>query len=182
MGAAVPSGHAFVAVSLDGYIAGKDGDISWLDKYAGQAEDHGYAAFMESVDGVVMGRGTFEKALSFPVWPHRDKTTVVMSGTLGPEGLRADLVGKVKISRLSPRELMNALVREGWRRVYVDGGRVIRSFLQDGLIADLVLTRIPVVLGGGIPLFEPDGRMIALEHAGTKIFPSGLVQSKYNIR
>jgi dihydrofolate reductase len=174
------TGHVFIATSVDGYIARPDGNIDWLTKYATGSEDTGYDDFMDSVDGVVMGRGTFEKALSFEAWPFK-KPVVVLSQSLPPSELRADLVGKVRISSLAPGPLMRALAADGWKRAYIDGGKVIQSFLKQRLISDMVLTRIPVLLGEGISLF---GRMegdVTLRHTGTVVFAAGLVQSRYEV-
>ncbi len=174
------SGHVFIATSVDGFIARSDGDIAWLTKYATGNEDTGYNAFMDSIDGEVMGRGTFEKALTFGAWPFQ-KPVVIMSQTLMPYDLDPALADKVRVSRLPPMPLMEALAKEGWRRAYIDGGRVIQSFLREGLIADLILTRVPVLLGSGIPLFGTTPGDIGLRHVETKTFASGLVQSKYQL-
>jgi dihydrofolate reductase len=172
------TGHVFIAVSVDGYIARADGGIDWLDKYATSGENTGYAAFMNSVDGLVMGRGTFDKALTFGAWPFT-KPVVVLSGTLSQGSLRTDLAGKVRISTLAPRPLMQALAAEGWRRAYVDGGKVIQSFLKERLISDMILTRVPVILGQGISLFGRTEGDVVLRHTRTVTFTSGLVQSSY---
>ncbi len=174
------SGHVFIAASLDGFIARCDGDVQWLDKFVGPEDDHGYDTFMAAMDGIVMGRGTFEKAITFPDWPF-EKTTVVLSKSLSPSDVPAAIAHKVRISQLPPTELMKELRSQGWQRAYVDGGRVIQSFLNDNLIADLILTRAPVLLGEGIPLFGPSKREQDLEHIATTAFPSGLVQSTYRV-
>ena len=174
------SGHVFIAASLDGFIARPDGDIEWLSQYAAGGEDTGYDAFMDSIDGLVMGRGTFEKALTFGPWPFQ-KPVVVLSKNLSQSGLRTDLEGKVRVTSLAPRPLMESLAAEGWKRAYVDGGKVIQSFLKEGLIRDMILTRIPVLLGEGICLFAETKGDIALRHIETRSFASGLVQSKYDI-
>jgi len=174
------TGHVFIAASLDGYIARPDGAIDWLDPYAATGEDHGYNTFMEAIDGIVMGRGTYETALSFGGWPYQ-KPVIVMSATQTEKNLRPDLAGKVRITAGSPEAVMAKLADEGLRRVYVDGGKVIQSFIRAGLIADMIVTRVPILLGSGLPLFGALGADIALRHAGTSSFPSGLVQSKYEI-
>lgn len=174
------TGHVFIAASLDGFIARADGDIDWLTPFATGGEDTGYDAFMASVDGVVMGRGTFEKVLSFGAWPFSEPV-IVSSRTLSQNDLRADLDGKLRISSLAPRPLMEALAADGWKRAYVDGGKLIQSFLREGLISDIILTRIPVLLGEGIPLFGKMDGDITLRHVETRTFASGLVQSKYSI-
>jgi len=135
------TGHVFIATSVDGYIARTDGEIDWLTRYATGDEDTGYSAFMDSIDGLVMGRGTFKTALSFGTWPFK-KPVIVLSKNLSQSELRADLDNKVRISSLAPRPLMHALAADGWRRTYVDGGKVIQSFLKERLISDIVLTRV----------------------------------------
>ncbi len=174
------SGHVFTATSLDGFIARKDGALDWLMKQSVGGEDHGYDALIESVDGLVMGRGTFEQVLSFGDWPY-PKPVIVLSSTLSNSDLRPDLVGKVTVRSEAPEVVMADLERQGWHRAYIDGGKVIQSFLRVGLIEDLLLTRVPVLLGEGIPLFGLLDRDIDLQHIETNSFPSGLVSSRYKV-
>ena len=174
------SGHVFIATSLDGFIARTDGDIAWLDAYAGTSEDHGYEALMASVDGLIMGRATYEKVLTFGDWPYT-KPVIVMSTSLSQRALPSHVAGKVRLSAESPQTIMDRLAQEGWRRAYIDGGKLIQSFLRESLIDDMVITRIPVLLGTGIPLFGPLERDIPLRHVETTTFASSLVQSKYAI-
>jgi dihydrofolate reductase len=173
------TGHVFIATSLDGYIARPDGGIDWLPQ-ADPDETYGYDDFAASIDGLVIGRGSFEKVLTFDEWPYT-KPVIVMSRSLDPASLRHDLRDKVEVSRHQPRELMDTLSRRGWARAYIDGGRLIQSFLQEGLIADIVITRVPVLLGQGLPLFGALDRDITLEHVQTRSYPSGFVQSRYTI-
>ncbi len=175
---ALTAGHVFIAASMDGYIARRDGAIDFLDPYT---EDHGYDAFMAGIDGVIMGRGTFEKVMTFPGWPFT-KPVVVLTRSLGPGALTPALAGKVRILGGPPREVMRDLRADGWHNAYVDGGQIIQSFLRDGLIADLIVTRVPILLGDGIPLFGPLAGDVALRHVATKAFASGLVQSKYEVQ
>lgn len=135
---ALTAGHVFIAASMDGYVARRDGGIDWLDPYT---EDHGYDAFMAGVDGLIMRRATFE-LVPFT------KPIVVLSRSLVPGALPQTLAGKVRILDGTPREVMRDLSEDGWRNAYVDGSKIIQSFLRDGLIADLIVTRVP-----------PDGRV-----------------------
>ncbi len=178
MPAASISGHVFIATSLDGYIARPGGAIDWLTEYATGDEDTGYHAFMDSIDGIVMGRHTFELACSFTVWPF-PKPVVVLSQTLSQGDLSANLTAKARVSRLAPAPLLASLSADGWRRVYVDGGKVIQSFLKARLISDIVLTRVPILLGSGISLFGSIDSDVRLRHVRTTAFASGLVQSTY---
>lgn len=174
------AGKVFIACSLDGHIAREDGGIDWLLKYPETDEDYGYAAFIETVDGLVMGRGSFEAVAGFEQWPY-SKPVVVLSSTLDASAVPARLEGKVRISRLSPREIMAELAGEGWKAAYVDGGRLIQSFLRDGLIDEMTITRIPVLLGRGRPLFGDVPADIDLRLEETRGYPSGFVQSRYTV-
>lgn len=169
-------GHVFIAASLDGFIARADDGLDWLLAFRDGDDDHGYGAFMAGMDGVVMGRGTWEVCRGFDPWPFA-VPVVMMSRSLRAEDVPPGLRGRVRVSGEAPRAVMEGL---GWRRAYVDGGAVIRSFLAEGLIAEVTLTRAPVILGAGRPLFGA-GPEIALEHRETRSWPSGLVQSRYRV-
>ncbi|MCB1445578.1 MAG: dihydrofolate reductase [Rhizobiaceae bacterium] len=176
------TGHVFIATSLDGFIARRDGAIDWLPGLeTDPGENYGYDGFIESIDGLVMGRNSFEKALEFETWPY-SRPTIVLSHTLDDMALRGDIRKAVEISRLAPGDLMAALAQRGWSRVHVDGGKVIQSFLREGLIADMVITRVPVLLGAGLPLFGALPADVSLAHDETRAYPSGLVQSRYRVR
>ena len=174
------SGHVFIATSLDGFIARKDGDIQWLLSRDVAGEDHGYNAFIKNMDGIIMGKGSFEKVLTFETW-HYTKPVIVLSKTLTDASIPNDLKDRVQILNLSPQGVMNRLSELGWKKVYVDGGQVIQSFLRDRLITDLVITQVPVLIGEGRPLFGPLNEDVELKHVETKAFPSGLVQSRYEV-
>ncbi len=174
------TGHVFIAVSLDGFIARRDGDIDWLENLDAENEDNGFAEMMASVDGLIMGRATFQKVLSFGEWVY-EKPVVVMSRSLTQTDIPDHLKERVRLSRSTPKTLLGELDAEGWRRAYLDGGKVIQSFLSEGLIEDLWLTRAPVLIGEGLPLFGPVPHDTNLAHRDTRVFPSGLVSSKYRI-
>ncbi len=174
------TGHVFIASSIDGYIARPDGDLDWLMKQPTDGEEHGYDEFMNSVDGLIMGRGAYEKVLTFGEWPYI-KPVIVLSRTLTQDDLRDDLSGRVRICDATPNEIMVMVADEGWQRVYVDGGKIIQAFLRDRLIADMLITRIPVLLGDGIPLFGSLDADVDLVHLETTTFASGLVSSKYRV-
>ncbi|HET9237283.1 MAG TPA: dihydrofolate reductase family protein [Oligoflexus sp.] len=174
------SGHVFIATSLDGYIARVDGDISWLLSRDDPAEDHGYESFIKDIDGIIMGRGTYEKVRDFPSWPYT-RPVIVLSQSLKATDVPEALHGKVRVIDLQPRALMEKLSHEGWKRAYVDGGLVIQSFLRERLIDDLVITTVPVLIGQGRPLFGPLSSDLSLTLLDCKHFPSGLVQSRYRI-
>jgi len=177
----VITGHVFIATSLDGFVARADHRLDWLMKQETDGEDHGYDAFMASVDGIVMGRGSFETVLGFDHWPY-EKPVIVMSRSLVDGDIPEQLRSKVRLSQLDPPDLMASLEGEGWTRAYIDGGRLVRSFLQQGLIADLIVSVAPVLIGSGIRLFGSLERDIDLELVGQTSFKSGLVQTHYRVR
>lgn len=172
--------HIFIATSLDGFIARTDGSIDWLTPNGADAEDHGFMPFFSQMDGIIMGRGTYEKVCTFGDWPF-DKPVIVLSRSLEGSTLPSDQDGKVKIWNCSPAEALERVAKEGWARAYVDGGKLIQSFMREGLIADIILTRIPIILGAGLPLFGALPEALPLNHIKTSSFPSGLVQSTYEI-
>jgi len=177
----VTTGHVFIATSLDGYIARRDHQLDWLMKYHTAEEDHGYTSFMDSVDGLVMGRGTYETVLSFGDWPY-PKPVVVMSKTLVPGDIPDRVKDKVRLTDLDPVDLMESLEQDGWSRAYIDGGSVIQSFIRRGLIDDFILTTVPILIGDGIRLFGEIDKDVDLEYVETKSFKSGLVQARYRIK
>jgi dihydrofolate reductase len=172
--------HAFVATSLDGFIARPDGDLDWLEPFNAGNEDHGYAAFMADMDGIIMGRGTFESVVGFAQWPYA-LPVIVLGQNLTQADIPADLTDCVAISQMAPAELLAALGAQGWRRVYVDGGQVLQSFLRDGLLDDITLNRVPILLGQGRSLFGPLPADVTLRHEVSRSFPSGLVSSTYRV-
>jgi dihydrofolate reductase len=176
----MPTGHVFIGTSLDGFIARTNGAIEWLTEFSNLGEDHGYDAHMARVDGIIMGRGTFEAVKDIEPWFYA-KTVLVLSQTLTNNDVPQALRGKVEIIDVTTQEAMMIAAERGWRSVYIDGGAVIQSFLRDGLISDLVISRVPVLIGDGLPLFGALPADIELEHVETSAFPSGIVQSFYRV-
>ncbi|MCQ6258999.1 dihydrofolate reductase family protein [Pseudomonas sp. Q11] len=170
--------HVFIATSLDGFIARPDGDIDWLLQRDDQTEDHGYSDFIADKDVIVMGRGTYEKVRTFDTWFY-ERPVVVLSESLADAPVPGALKGKLRFSGLAPKDVMEELTRQGVRRVYVDGGQVVQSFLRDGLITDMVITTVPVLIGSGRPLFGALEQDVDLKLVSSRWFASGLVQSTY---
>lgn len=166
----------FIATSLDGFIARPDGALDWLPD---DCEPHGYDEFMASVDALVIGRATFETVLSFGGWAYGKKPVVVLSSTMrdlkAPDGAVCELMAG------APQEIVARLTERGMKHLYIDGGVTIQGFLRAGLIQRLIITRIPVLLGNGIPLFGSLPHDIRCKHAATRTYASGMVQSEYAI-
>ncbi len=174
------SGHAFIATSLDGYIARKNGDIDWLQSFDSTNEDHGYHDFMSHIDAIVMGRGTYETLSHMTPWPY-ELPVIVLSSSLASLPIPEHLIGKVRFLNHLPEEAMALLEKEGHQHIYIDGGQVVQSFINSGLINKLIITRLPILLGNGRSLFGPIQQDIRLKHIQTITFPSGFVQSHYEI-
>jgi dihydrofolate reductase len=167
----------FIGVSVDGFIARANGDLDWLPE--GGGEPHGYDEFISSVDALVIGRNTFEKVLTFEAWPYGYKRVVVLSSR--PLDLTQAVGGVVEQMSGPPAEIASKLAATGAHHLYVDGGITIQRFLRAGLIQRLIITRVPVLIGDGIPLFGTLPRDIRLRHIATRQYPSGLVQSEYEV-
>lgn len=165
----------FVGASVDGFIARANGALDWLPH---DAEEHGYEALFASVDALVIGRHTYETVLGFGAWPYGSKPVYVLSSA----PLQPPPAGAV-VQHLSgdPRDIVSRLIADGVQHAYIDGGVTVQRFLRAGLIQRLIITRIPVLIGAGIPLFGPTNSDIRLRHVGTRQFPSGLVQSEYEV-
>ena len=171
----------FIATSLDGFIARPNGNLDWLPGADGTLlpEDHGYDAFIASVDIIVIGRNSYEKVLTFADWPYGQMPVRVL--TTHTLDIPSTVPPSVEAMSGSPAEVLAGLSRQGFRHAYVDGGRTIQGFLSAGLIQKLILTRIPVLLGEGIPLFGVVPHDLHLQHVRTRSFAGGLVQSEYDL-
>jgi dihydrofolate reductase len=166
----------FIGISVDGFIARPNGDLDFLPP--GGGEPHGYDEFINSVDALVIGRKTFETVLGFDKWPYGKKPVFVLSTrSLSPAPAGA------AVEHLSgePLEIVSRLEARGIAHVYVDGGITIQRFLRAGLIQRLIITRVPVLIGDGIPLFGRLPHDLHLRHIATRHFSSGLVQSEYEV-
>lgn len=167
----------YIATSLDGYIAGPNNELGWLEDLPNPDEsDFGFFAHMEAMDAVVMGRGTFEAVQAFRPWPY-EKPVVVISSSLSqvPE----DLVGKVEIMAGDLAGIISQCADRGFENLYIDGGKLVSSFLAAGLIDEMTISRVPILLGDGIGLFGNLGSSEWWDHVSTESFAGGMVQSTY---
>lgn len=167
----------FVGTSLDGFIARPNGDFDFLPTDGGEA--HGYDEFIASVDAIVMGRNTFETVLTLGAWPYGGKRVIVLSSRpLDLSGVSGDVVEQMAGP---PDQIVSQLAATGAQHLYVDGGITIQQFLRAGLIQRLIITRVPVLIGEGIPLFGSLPHDIRLRHIATRDYASGLVSSEYHV-
>lgn len=165
--------RVFIACSLDGFIAGPDGDLSWLP--APQAgEDYGYGELIGRTSAILMGRGTYDVAAGFAAWPYAELPVFVASHRpLEP------VAPTVRPVSGTPAELLAIAGEQTDGGIYLDGGNLIRSFLDDGLVDELTVTIVGVILGAGVPLFAGVTRPHRLELASSTEYPDGLVQLRY---
>jgi len=174
--------RVFIATSLDGFIARPDGSIDWLEqanRLVPAGEDCGYGAFMSSVDALVMGRITFDTVRCMTPWPYGEKPVYVLSRSLSAPP--AGSPPSVRLVQGAPSALVAQAAEQGHRSLYVDGGLTIQTFLAAGLVAELIVTVIPVLLGAGRTLFGPLQRDISLRLIGSRAYSFGFVQNHYAI-
>ena len=177
----------FIAASVDGFIATKDGDVDWLQKAGKPNTDIGgmdFKAYLASIDCMIMGRKTMEVISGFNLppgqWPYGDLRIIVLSNTLkeAPDNLK----DRMEIYSGEIPALISRLEKEGFQRAYIDGGSTITSFLELELINEMTITQAPILLGDGIPLFGKTSKQILLEDAEATAFPSDFVQLKYKVK
>lgn len=177
-----PRCSVFIACSLDGYIADAGGGIGWLEDFNRRVpagEDCGYGAFFAGIDGLVMGRNTYETARAFTAWPYGETPVFVL--THRPLATPTAPAARVEPCAATAAALVNRLGAAGFKHLYIDGGDVIRQFLAAGLIDTLTLSRVPVLLGGGRPLFGALAAPLPLELLDSRQYPGGLVQQRYRV-
>ncbi len=171
------SNIVYIATSIDGFIARKNGNIDLLtDVPNPEGSDFGFHEFMNTVDAIVMGRITFEQVLAFDEWPYI-KPVFVLSNTL--QNVPSKLNDKVKILKGNPKIVVEKLNSMEYHTLYIDGGKTVQGFLEEDLIDELIITRIPILLGDGIPLFTKLNKEQNYEHIETELFNNVLVKSRY---
>lgn len=165
----------YIAMSLDGFIAGPNDDLSFLNTVSKSGEDYGYSEFIESVDTVILGRKTYDWVMKqVEVFPHKDKDTYIITKTKKPdEGRTIFFNGDV-------RALVTKLKKVKGNNIFCDGGaEIVNLLLRDNLIDEFIISIIPVLLGGGTRLFKDDNKPIGLKLISAKSFDTGLVQLHY---
>jgi dihydrofolate reductase len=170
------NGHVFIGVSVDGFIARPDGDLSWLTERELEFESTGYKEFTDTIDALIMGRSTYEFVLGLDEWFY-DKPVFVVSTTLDPASATRDDVQILP----SIDAALEAFAAAGYTEAYVDGGKTIQSFLRAGLIRSIVITHAPVLIGQGARLFGELPADIDLELVELKTLQASFTQTKYRV-
>ena len=167
----------YIATSLDGHIARKDGSIDWLMEVPNpDGSDFGFNEFMQRVDGIIMGRNTFETVVGFGEWPY-SKPVFVLSNTMKslPDGYQ----DKGELVNGELKDILTSLETKGIKKLYVDGGKTIQSFLQEDLIDEMIITRIPIILGSGIPLFNDMDLKLKFKVVNAEVLNQDMIKSTY---
>lgn len=168
----------YIATSLDGYIAGKNGELDWLHSIPNPDNiDLGWAAFIGQIDAIVMGRNTFETVCGFDVdWPYPMPVFVLSNSmTTIPEQYR----DKAEVVSGPLCKVVESINAKGFSTLYIDGGKTIQSFLRDDLIDEMIITQIPIMLGGGVPLFGERPAPLTFKHISTQVHLDAMVQTHY---
>ena len=167
----------FCAASIDGFIAKADDNIDWLRPY--EKDPHRFEEFFASIDAVVIGRRTFDIVLKFGGWLY-SKPVFVLSSTI-KELPELPQRAVCELMNAEPGEVLKELEKRGFKHLYIDGGVTIQRFLRARLIDRMTITRVPILLGSGVPLFGSLPHEVQLKHVETRTYPTGLVQSEYEV-
>jgi len=169
----------YIASSLDGFIARRNGDITWLDEFNVEGEDYGYSEFLNGVDIIVMGSKTYEQVLSFSKWPYEGFKTYVLTRR------KLDCVDGVEVKFYSGDldSFVHNIKHESLKNVWLVGGSTAaQNFLKQRYIDEIILSIIPIILGDGISLFQSADEEIHLGLLQSKSYGNGVVQLHYALR
>ena len=166
----------YIGTSLDGFIARKDGNFDWLSSFANDEAIRAYNDLISRIDAIVIGRGTFEKVLTLPSWPYT-KNVFVLSTSI--KEVPNFLKSRVFVLSMKPKVVMNFLSDKGFKSIYIDGGKVIQEFLKENLVDEFIISKVPVLIGSGIPLFGNIDNDVHFKHHHTEVQSNGLVRSYY---
>ena len=168
----------FIATSIDGYIADKQGKLDWLEIIPNPKNiDCGFKKFMDNIDAILMGRKTFEIVDGFDCeWPY-SRPVFVLSNTLS--SLPEKYHGKAEIVHGDIHDAINIIQNKNFEHLYIDGGKVIQSFLSHDLIDEMIITTIPILLGGGSPLFSHLNNHLAFRLKKSGVFLDNIVQNHF---
>lgn len=171
------SNIVYIATSIDGYISAPDGGLEWLNYIpTPEGDDLGFAKFMQRVDAVVMGRVTFETVIGFGAgWPY-PIPGLILSSTMN--SAPQDFANHVEFASGSPTEIVEMAKERGFENLYVDGGKTIQNFLRADLIDELIISEIPLLLGGGDRLFGSLDQWLDFELIGTEVLLNQIVQKR----
>ena len=168
----------YIAASLDGYIATEDGGVGWLDEFEQDSNDYGFHKFIDSTDINIMGANTYKQILSLsPSWPYQTQSYIASSKQLDvPEGAAVEFIND------TPENLVKMAKQQAAKDIWLIGGATLaQSFLKDQQIDELILTVMPLTLGGGIALFGNTGVKTRVKLLNMETYDSGAYQVHYRV-
>jgi dihydrofolate reductase len=172
------SNIVYVGTSLDGYISARDGGLAWLEYVPNpEGSDLGFFEFMKRVDAVVMGRKTFETLIGFGVGWHYPNPGIILSTTL--QSVPKEFADHVQLASGTPGQIVELARQQGFENLYIDGGNTVQRFLREDLIDEMIVTEIPILIGGGARLFGELDRHLGFELLGTEVLLGQLVRKHY---
>lgn len=174
------NGYVFMASSLDGFVARQDNSLDWLMKYGVDEDDNSFEEFTKNIDVLVMGSGTYKTVLGFEQWPYK-MPVYVLSRSLTQDDVPESLQKQVIIKALKPKVLMQLLYKKGLKKAYIDGGKLVQSFINDGYVKEITLTQIPILIGQGKRLFGELDKDIDLKLINSKPMKFGFIQNHYEV-
>jgi dihydrofolate reductase len=168
----------YIGISLDGYIADINGKLDWLQSIPNpDNHDFGFADFMNRIDAIIMGRNTFDTVCDFEgEWPY-NKPVFVLSNSLN--SIPVKYSGKAELIKGDLSDIESKLYQKGYKRFYIDGGVTIQNFLEEDKIDEMIITTIPILLGGGTPLFGKLPKQKAFELVKSDVLLDAMVKSHY---
>lgn len=162
----------YIAISLDGFIARKNGDIDWLTKYQNEKEDYGFENFYENVDIVIVGGKTYRQ-----VKEAYNKKEVYVFSRKSPK----QKIGNINFVKGDVKKLIDKIKLKDGKNIWLVGGAdLTNQFRKDNLIDEYIITFIPTLLGEGISLFSGKNYENNLKLLGVKNYSNGLVQMHYS--
>lgn len=172
------SNSVFIATSIDGFISAPDGNLDWLNHVPfPENEDGGYTDFISRVDAIVTGRVTFETVVVFGQGWHYPVSGIVLSSTL--HSVPVEFESHIEFASGTPQEIIELAAERGFNNLYIDGGKTIQNFLAADLIDELIITEIPVLLGGGVRLFGEIDQQLGFELIRTEVILNQVIQRHY---
>ena len=167
--------YVYLGMSIDGYLSGPDGALDWLEYVpVPEGDDLGFGDFMAGIDLVVMGRRTFDTLIGFDVGWHYGVPGMILSRTL--QTVPEAFADQVQLAAGSPAEIIELAANQGFHNLYIDGGDTVRRFLDADLIDEMILSQIPVLLGGGAPLFGPLVARLDFELVGHELLAGQILK------
>jgi dihydrofolate reductase len=168
----------YIATSLDGYIADSKGRVDWLESVSvPEGDDLGFSDFIANIDAIIMGRVTFETVIGFGFGWHYPVPGIILSSTM--TSAPKEFAEHVTFASGTPDEVVDLARGMGYSNLYVDGGVTVQSFLRDDLIDELIISEIPVLLGGGVRLFGKLDQQLDFELVGTEVLADQILKKHY---